>query len=77
LEAVGRKFSHRPGNPAIVGVVRWPSAGDTAGYRLRRPKLTPVYSISTVVMGNAERPLIVQWPTLEKPPKKRWYPSRL
>jgi len=19
---------------------------------------------------------IVQWPTLEKPPKKRWYPSR-
>jgi len=30
--AVGRKFSQRPGNPATVGVVRWPSAGDTAGY---------------------------------------------
>ena len=36
--AVGRKFSHRPGNPATVGVVRWPSVGDTAGYTLRRPK---------------------------------------
>ena len=47
LEAVGRKFSHRPGNPATVGVVRWPSAGDTAGYRLRRPKFTPVSLIST------------------------------
>jgi len=23
-------------------VVRWPSAGDTAGYKLRQPKLTPV-----------------------------------
>ena len=30
--ATGRKFSHRPGKPATVGVVRWPSAaGDTAG----------------------------------------------
>ena len=46
LEAVGRKFSHNPGNTAAVGVVRWPSAGDTAGYRLRRPKLTPVSLIS-------------------------------
>jgi len=44
LEASGWKFSHRPGNPATVGVVRWPSAGDTAGYRPRRPKLTPVFS---------------------------------
>jgi len=42
LEAVRRKFLHRSGNPATVGVVRWPSAGDTAGYRLRRSKLTPV-----------------------------------
>jgi len=46
LKAVRRKFSHRPGNPTTVGVVRWPSAGDTAGYRLRRPKLTPVSLIS-------------------------------
>ena len=32
-EAVGRKFSHRPGSGirAIVGVVRWPPAGNT-GY---------------------------------------------
>ena len=30
--AVGRKFSHRPGNPVTVGVGRWPSAGDTVGY---------------------------------------------
>ena len=36
--AVGRNFSHRPGNHATVGVVRWPSVGDTAGYTLRRPK---------------------------------------
>ena len=35
-EVVGRKFSHRPGNPATVGVVRWPAAGDTAGSSLRR-----------------------------------------
>jgi len=35
LEVVGRKFSHRPGNPATVGVVRWPAAGDTAGSSLR------------------------------------------
>jgi len=48
LEAVGGKFSHRPGNPATVGVVRWPSAGDTAGYRLGRPKLTPVSLISNL-----------------------------
>ena len=48
LEAVGRKFSHRPGNPATVGVVRWPSAVDTVGYRLRWPKLTPVSLISMV-----------------------------
>jgi len=32
----GRKFSHRPDNPATVGVVRWPAAGDTAGSSLRR-----------------------------------------
>jgi len=50
LEAVGWKFSHRPGNPARVGVVRWPSAGDTAGYGPRRPKLTRVFLIS---MGKA------------------------
>jgi len=36
LEVVGRKFSYRPGNPATVGVVRWPAAGDTAGSSLRR-----------------------------------------
>ena len=36
LEVVGRKFSHRPGNSATVGVVRWPAAGDTAGSSLRR-----------------------------------------
>jgi len=35
LEVVGQKFSHRPGNPATVGVVRWPAAGDTAGSSLR------------------------------------------
>ena len=45
-EAVGRRFSHRPGNPDAVGVVRWPSAGDAAGYRLCWPKLTPVSLIS-------------------------------
>ena len=50
LEAVGWKFSHRPGNPGRVGVVRWPSAGDTAGYGPRRPKLTRVFLIS---MGKA------------------------
>ena len=27
------------------------SAGDTAGYRLRRPELTPVYMISAVLPG--------------------------
>jgi len=43
---LGRKFSHRPGNHATVGVIRWPPAADTAGYRLRRPKLTPVSLIS-------------------------------
>ena len=37
LEAVGVGFSHRPGNPATDGVLRRPSAGDSAGYRLRRP----------------------------------------
>jgi len=36
-------------NPATVGAVRWPSAGDTAGYRVRRLKLTPVHSILVVV----------------------------
>jgi len=49
LEAVGRKYSHS--NPATVGVVRWPSASDTAGYRLRRPKLTPVSLISMIEDG--------------------------
>ena len=39
LEVVGRKFSHSPGNPATVGVVRWPAAGDTAGSSLRRLSL--------------------------------------
>ena len=34
LEVVGQKVSHRPGNPATVGVVRWPAAGDTAGSSL-------------------------------------------
>ena len=47
-QLIGRKFSHRPGNPATVGVVRWPSAGDTAGYRLCWPKITPVSLISMV-----------------------------
>ena len=36
LKVVGRKFSHSPGNPATVGVVRWPAAGDTAGSSLCR-----------------------------------------
>ena len=36
MEVVGQKFSHRPGNPATVGVVRWPAAGDTAGNSLCR-----------------------------------------
>jgi len=43
LKAAGQKFSHIAGNPvATAGVVRWPSVGDTAGYRLRHPKLTSV-----------------------------------
>jgi len=37
---------YRPGNPATVRVVRWPSAVDTAGYRLRPPTFTPVSLIS-------------------------------
>jgi len=49
LGSVGRIFSHRSGNPATVGAVRWPSAGDTAGYRVRLLKLTPVHSILMVV----------------------------
>ena len=40
LETVEQKFSHRPGNPATVGVARWPAAGDTAGYNLLQPTLT-------------------------------------
>ena len=39
----------------MVGVVRWPSAGDTAGYRLRRPKLTPV-SLILILVPRAYRP---------------------
>ena len=27
-----REFSHRPGNPATVGVEGWPSDGDTVCY---------------------------------------------
>ena len=55
LEAVGQKFSHRPGNPATVGVARWPSAGDTVGYRLRRrPKLTP--GVSNLDGHNRDKP---------------------
>jgi len=46
LEAVGRKFSHRLGNPATVRVVRWPSASEAVVYRLCRPKLTQVSLIS-------------------------------
>jgi len=42
--------------PATVGVVRWRSAGDTAGYRLRRPKLTPVRLLS---MGHSGRVTIL------------------
>jgi len=38
-----------PGNPATVGAVTWPLAGDIAGYRLRRPKLIPVSLISMVI----------------------------
>jgi len=34
------------GHPVTVGVIRWPSAGDTAGYKVCRPKLTPVSWIS-------------------------------
>jgi len=45
---LGRQFSHRPDKPVTVGVVRWPLAGDTAGYRLRRPKVTPVSLISMI-----------------------------
>ena len=45
LEVVGVKFSYSNLEPT-VGVVRWSSVGDTAGYRLRRPKLTPVSLIS-------------------------------
>ena len=45
-------FSHRPDNPATIGVERWPSAGDTAGYRVRQPKLTPVSLISMVLCGS-------------------------
>jgi len=40
-EAVGRKFSHRHDNPVIVGVVRWLSASDTAGYRSTQPCIPP------------------------------------
>ena len=50
-DSSGQKFSHRPGNRATVGVVRWPSAGDTAGYRLRWRKLTPVDLISMVALS--------------------------
>jgi len=45
LEAVGVKFSYSNLEPT-VGVVRWLSVGNTAGYRLRRPKLIPVSLIS-------------------------------
>jgi len=48
VETFTQVCSHRPGNPARVEVVRWPSAGDTAGCRLRQPKLTPVSLISMV-----------------------------
>ena len=41
--------------PHEVGVVRWPSAGDTVGYRLRRPKLTPVSLISMIEDGVKRR----------------------
>jgi len=51
LETVERKFSHNRGNPATVGIVRWPSAGDSAGYRLRRPSLTAVSLISMLLAG--------------------------
>jgi len=34
-KSLGKNF-HRPGNPATVGVVRWPAAGDTAGSSLHR-----------------------------------------
>jgi len=37
------------GNFHTVGVARWPSTGDTRGYRLCRPKLTPVNLISMIV----------------------------
>ena len=53
------KFSHRPGNPAVVGVVRWPSAGDTAGCRLCRPKLAPVSLISAVWLASVRSVVIV------------------
>ena len=57
--AFGQKFSHTPGNPATAGVGRWSSAGDTADYRLRRPKLTPVSLIS--MGGDGVLLLLVSW----------------
>ena len=52
---LGWNFHTDPGNPATVGVARWPSSGDTAGYRLRSPKLTPVSLISMVVIHRGGR----------------------
>jgi len=51
--ALGRKFSHRP------RVARWPSAGDIAGYSLRRPKLTPVYLTSMVLQPGGLPPACI------------------
>jgi len=48
--AIGGNF-HTDLASLPVGVVRWPLVGDTAGYRLRRPKLTPFSSISMVFIG--------------------------
>ena len=54
LEVVGRKFSLSPGNPATVGVVRWPAADDTAGSSLRR--LSSLQHRTYNLLGHLARP---------------------
>jgi len=44
---LGRNFHTDLATLPQFEVVRWPSAGNTAGYRLRRPKITSVHLIST------------------------------
>ena len=52
----------------MVGVVRWPSVIDTAGYRLYRPTLSPVYLI--LMQASA------QW-TVDKDFSCNWMDSTL